>query len=302
MKCLDLVLSVNAEIKDSNLPAFRASITEGIATINRHLTTDEEFGQAEQDVKVLTLLQGKIVTAKEHAIEQAESLNAALNELDEAAAEVGQVRLGLKKLIDTRKAELKTQIVSEYVNHFGEQGDITNARAECIRPALIEVVKGKRTMQTMRGACDTLIADRITAITQCREIIRAWVEREDGLAILVPDEADLELKHTEYVEAELERRLERRKLQEEAEKAKRALAEQKAKEKTEKKQLEAQAKPATATQENRLSAIAEMDAFKVFFVEAMSPIKTAREILVDRENKAKALAFSKAINLEFQKL
>lgn len=302
MKCLDLVLSVNAEIKDSNLPAFRASITEGIATINRHLTTDEEFGQAEQDVKVLTLLQGKIVTAKEHAIEQAESLNAALNELDEAAAEVGQVRLGLKKLIYTRKVELKTQIVSEYVNHFGEQGDITNARAECIRPALIEVIKGKRTMQTMRRACDTLIADRIAAITQCREIIRAWVEREDGLAILVPDEADLELKKTEYVEAELERRLERRKLQEEAEKAKRALAEQKAKEKTEKKQLEEQAKPATATQENRLSAIAEMDAFKVFFVEAMSPIKTAREILVDRENKAKALAFSRAINLEFQKL
>lgn len=302
MKCLDLVLSVNAEIKDSNLPAFRASITEGIATINRHLTTDEEFGQAEQDVKVLALLQGKIVTAKEHAIEQAESLNAALNELDEAAAEVGQVRLGLKKLIYTRKVELKTQIVSEYVNHFGEQGDITNARAECIRPALIEVIKGKRTMQTMRRACDTLIADRIAAITQCREIIRAWVEREDGLAILVPDEADLELKKTEYVEAELERRLERRKLQEEAEKAKRALAEQKAKEKTEKKQLEEQAKPATATQENRLSAIAEMDAFKVLFVEAMSPIKTAREILVDRENKAKALAFSRAINLEFQKL
>ena len=306
MKSLALVLQIKGEVIESNLPDFRKSITDGLQTINRDIRTDEEFGQAELDTKALKDLQGSIVDARNNAMSQAESLNAVLRELDSAADDVRRVRLSLERTVKERKASIKREIVSEYIAYFAERGEVSSARAAAVsRPGLTEAIKGKRTIESMRKACETYATEKLGALEEARGILRAWIDGNDDRKSLLPDEATLELSDPQQLPAELERRLERRRLQEEADKAKRALAEQKAKANAEQAQREEASKPPAKpvttppAKKAELTEEDEMKAFKAAFIAAMAPLKTARASLTFEANQKKAAAFANRVNEAF---
>lgn len=50
---IPLTIETRGEIVTNNLAEFRELVREALGNINRDLTTDEEFGQAELDVKAL---------------------------------------------------------------------------------------------------------------------------------------------------------------------------------------------------------------------------------------------------------
>lgn len=309
---IPLTIETRGEVIASNVDEFRELVRGALANINRELRTDEEFGQAELDVKALKSAEDAVKAAKEKALADAEQLNALFRALDETGEEIRAPRLELEKLITKRKEEVKTELVTEALAKID---CAPRLRAGSFGRSLQEAIKGKRTLDSMRKALEVTVTTHNAMIGKCRVAIDTFTwEHGKELAL---DAEDLEVKSLDQVEAELRRRLEairaeeeRKRLAAEAEKA-RAEAAQARREAAEASKpplppvaspaprpaapVEPQPAPPAAEKPLEIRAAAEWDDFKAKVVAAFAPVKAARAALRCPENQAKAQAFAEAV-------
>lgn len=309
---IPLTIETRGEVIASNVDEFRVLVRGALANINRELRTDEEFGQAELDVKALKSAEDAVKAAKEKALADAEQLNALFRALDETGEEIRAPRLELEKLIAKRKEEVKTELVTEAL---GKLDCAPRLRAGTFGRSLQDAIKGKRTLDSMRKALEVTVTTHNAMIGKCRVAIDTFTwEHGKELAL---DAEDLEVKSLDQVEAELRRRLEavraeeeRKRLAAEAEKA-RAEAAQARREAAEASKpplppvatpaprpaapVEPQAAPPAAEKPLEIEAGAEWDDFKAKVVAAFAPVKAARAALQHPDNQAKAQAFAEAV-------
>lgn len=210
---IPLTVEARGEIITNNLPEFRELVRQALGNVNRDLVSDEQFGQAELDVKALKEAEDAVRTAAVKAFD--DQLKALVDGLNETAEEIRVPRLELEKLIAKRKEDVKSEIIEEFLAAFDI--DPKTARKHFLA-GLQSNIKGKRTLESMRTAC------RVYQTTQQAMIIqsRASIERFVGKfgPELVMDRRELELKSVEAVEAELIRRIEAKKAADEAAKLK----------------------------------------------------------------------------------
>lgn len=237
---IPLTIEARGEIITNNLPEFRNLVREALGNINRDLKSDEQFGQAELDVKALKEAEDAVRTAAVKAFD--DQLKALVDGLNETAEEIRVPRLELEKLIAKRKEDVKSEIVAEYLAAF----DIDPATARKHHLTGLQTqIKGKRTLESMRTACRVYQTTQQALIQKCRGILASF-EKAHG-ADLIMDRRELELERPESLEAELRRRFEakraadeRKRLEEAAEAARAAEAKAKA-------ELEASKQPAKPT-------------------------------------------------------
>lgn len=316
---IPLNIEARGEIITNNLPEFRELVREALGNINRDLKTDEEFGQAEMDVKSLKEAEDKVRAAALQAFD--EQLKALVDGLNETAEEIRVPRLEPEKLIAKRKNDVKSEIVEEFLAAFDI--DPRDARKHFLL-GLECAIKGKRTLESMRTAC------RVFQTTQQAKIIeaRASIERFVGKfgKDLVMDARELELKGREAVEAELLRRYEAKHAADAAAKLKAEADDAKAEANKPPAvpSIAADTTPANVEQgpwvnaPNTASATAplatkpsigdeqsatgnatadeEWTAFKAACLAAFKPLKEAREGLMHSTNVAKAQGFANMIN------
>ena len=235
LEIIPLNVSAKGEVLSSNLAEFRASVKTVLDSIKLTPETDEEFGLAEQHVKMLKGAEDTVKAAKEKALKDAESLHQFFAALDDSSAEIRTARLTLEKKIAEEKEKIRNNLVDDAL-----------ARLECaphlrkreFGNAMAEAIKSKRTIKSIEAALDAAVAKANKDITTNREIIREYIDVCGGTLVL--DEDELETKPIFYVEAELRRRRdvakaaaerarleeEARKAQEEAQRAKAELEEQ----------------------------------------------------------------------------
>ncbi|HEY1122246.1 MAG TPA: hypothetical protein VGE67_11630 [Haloferula sp.] len=301
---IPLSIETRGEVIASNADEFRELVRGALSQINRELKTDEEFGQAELDVKALKGAEDSVKSAKEKALADAEQLQALFRVLDDTAEEIRVPRLELEKLIAKRKGEVKQELITEAV---GKLVCAPRLRAGTFGRSLTESMKGKRTLDSMRKALDVTVLTHNAMIGKSRAAIAAFVETNGQE--LVMDAEDLEVRSPDNVEGELRRRFElhkaegeRLRLAAEAEKARAEVAQMKH------EAAEASkpplppigtAPPRTVPPANQLptemEAAAEWAAFKAKVVAAFAPVKEARGTLQSAENVAKAAAFAEAV-------
>lgn len=310
---IPLTIETRGEVIASNVGEFRELVRGALANINRELKTDEEFGQAELDVKALLGAEQAVKTAKEKALADAEQLNALFRALDETGEEIRAPRLELEKLIAKRKEEVKTELVTEALERLD---CAPRLRASVFGRSLQDAIKGKRTLDSMRKALDVTVTTHNATIGKCRTAINTFTwEHGTELAL---DAEDLEVKSLDHVEAELRRRLEavraeeeRKRLAAEAEKAKAEVAQVKRDAAEASKPPlppvatptaaprpaapEAQRPAPSAVEPPADDAAAEWEAFKAKVVAAFAPVKAARAGLQHPDNQAKAQAFAEAV-------
>jgi hypothetical protein len=313
---IPLTIETRGEVIASNVDEFRELVRGALANINRELKTDEEFGQAELDVKALKGAEDAVKAAKEKALADAEQLNALFRALDETGEEIRAPRLELEKLIAKRKEEVKNELITDAL---GRLDCALRLRAGTFGRSLQEAIKGKRTLDSMRKALDVTVTTHNAMIGKCRVAIDTFIW-EHGKE-LVLDAEDLEVKSLDQVEAELRRRHEavraeeeRKRLAAEAEKAK-AEMEQLKRDAAEasKPPLPPVATPATrvapaapaeaavvpahsaSAKPLEIEVGAEWEAFKAKVMTAFAPVKAARAALQCPENQAKAQAFAEAV-------
>ena len=113
---IPLTVEARGEIITNNLPEFRELVREAMGNINRDLKSDEDFGQAEIDVKALKSAEDAVRDAAVQAFD--DRLKTMVAELTETAEEIRAPRLELEKLIAKRKDEVKTEIIESALATF----------------------------------------------------------------------------------------------------------------------------------------------------------------------------------------
>ena len=224
---IPLLVEAKGEVLSSNLDLFRASVTEALTYINRELVSDDDFDQADEDVKCLKNAENVVKEAKEKALQDAEELNTLFKALDESSEEVRKVRLELENLIKSRKETRRKELIQE----ARERLICADHLKDSVFIGIFDsTIKGKRSMDSLKKALDIAVATGNAIITGSRKVIADYVAKH-GVDI-VPDKDELEVRDCKIVESELRRRVEARaaaaekkRLEEEAAKAKAELAE-----------------------------------------------------------------------------
>ena len=307
---IPLEVETRSEIIASNLPAFRDLIRQRLGQINRELKTDEDFEQAEQDVKALKDAEDKARSAAIKVMD--DHLKALFNGLNETAEEIRVPRLEIEKLIAARKEAVKKEIIEEFLGNFDI--DPLDARKHYLH-GLQASIKGKRALESMRTACRVFQSSAQAVIHASRKSIEMF-ERAHG-PDLTMDRRELELKSNEYVAGELRRRFEAKKAADERKRLEQDAAEARAAEAKAKAELEP-AEPINPRNPHNLppppkigsipvgrAAIAEPETISVdeewkdltkTVVEAFNAIKAHRERLIHEPNKRKILSFGASVN------
>ena len=179
-----LHIEVSGMVTSSNLAEFKENAFAVIGRINRDLTTDEDFVDAAKSVKWCAEVEARLVKAKQHALKQTASIDELFKTIDEISAEARQVRLGLDKLVTTRKASIKQGMVSAAQEVLSEHISSCMSLASMpIMPYIASdfagVTKGMSSLANMLDAVDTELARcKIEADKKCSCIIAnlAWFD------------------------------------------------------------------------------------------------------------------------------
>ena len=159
-----LHIEVNGMVMASNLVQFKEHALEVFGSINRELTTDQHFADAEKAVKWCADVESRLVAAKEHALSQTASIDALFKAIDDISAEARRTRLELDKLVKARKEELRANIVTDASATLRAHIDALNTRIgkpfmPAVQADFAGAIKGKKSLDSMRSAVDTALAN-----------------------------------------------------------------------------------------------------------------------------------------------
>lgn len=252
---IPLTIETRGEIITNNLPEFRELVRDALANINRELKTDEDFEQAEKDVKALKAAEDAVRAAAIKAFD--DQLKALVDGLNETAEDIRAPRLEIEKLIAKRKDEVKADLIRQAM----ERLDCAPRLRESIYGrSVADAVKGKRSFDGMSKALETMVTIHNGTIAKSRGMIETF-ERAHG-PDLTMDREDLEVKSPDSVEGELRRRFESKKaneekkrLEEEAVAARAAEAKAKAEAAAAEAKAKAEEQPATAPDQEATNVV-----------------------------------------------
>lgn len=291
MELIELKIETRGEVLSSNLDEFREAVRGALALVNRSPESDEEFGQAEVDVKALRSAEAVVVSAKEQALSQAEGLQRLFAALDESKEEIRAARLDLEKQIGARKEAMRLELMEA----AKERIDCDPSVRSRFDAMLESSIKGKRTIRSIQEGLDVAVACANKSITETKKVIDEFVA-EHGVS-LVQDREELETRRSDVVGVELRRRLEtflaeqeRRRLASEVAKAK-AEADS-VKEVLTRREVELPEVPLTPA----VDAAGELQVFRERVAAAFGAVKEARGALVHPENVRRVDVFAAAVN------
>ncbi len=321
---MELAVVVKGEVVSSNLVEFRGAVKLFVAAINRNLTTDLEFGQAEDDVKQLKKLEEVHKLSEARVLEQAQGINQLLKELKESSEEVSKVRLELEKTIKSRKEAVKSQLVSTALNKLE---CAPHLRLKTFGSVVENSIKGKKTLDSMEKSLAQIVETINEQLAASKAVIAEYEKDNE----VVPDADTLMLGNAENVRLVLAQRKqareaaeEKKRLEQIAENERNARIKAEAQAKAEREQAQrehaigqttlvetvpapapavapAVASPAVVAPEQATSE-EEMSIFMNVCLNAFAQLKTARAEIKHEENAVKIDAFRGSINAAWKVL
>lgn len=158
-----LRLEVTGMVTGSNLDVFKAHALAVFAGINRELSTDAQFADAEKTVKWCADVEDRLAAAKQHALSQTASIDELFRTVDEISAEARRVRLDLDKLVKARKEAIRGEIVAAATEEWRKHLEGLNTRLgrpymPIVATDFPGVIKGKRTIDSLHDAVNTELA------------------------------------------------------------------------------------------------------------------------------------------------
>ncbi len=180
-----LLVEVTGRVTASNLREYRDHALAVFAGINRELTTDQHFADAEKTVKWCGMVEERLAAAKQHALSQTASIDELFRTIDDISAEARRVRLDLNNLVTRRKVEVKEAIIKggrdAFASHVQALKDETRgAFVQMGMPDFAGAVKGKRSVASIQDAVDTLLANSKIEADAAAKRIRDNIAFLDG--------------------------------------------------------------------------------------------------------------------------
>lgn len=219
-----LRIEVTGMVTASNLEQFREHALAVFDGINTDLQTDEDFADAEKTVKWCGEVEKRLDTAKEAALAQTQSIDELFRAIDSIKDTARQTRLKLDKLVKARKEAIRNEILQAgkeaYAAHLAKLNESVSAGANLLNtmsgaapsPDFAGVMKGKKTVKSLRDAVDGELARVKIAANEIAERVRANLKTLEGLVkddqrFLIQDWRELVFKDGEAMEAIVKNRV-----------------------------------------------------------------------------------------------
>lgn len=156
-----LRINVTGMVQSSNLKIYEDQANQFIESINTDLQTDEDFANAENLAKFCKDAEKEIEAAKKAALAQTEDIDQLFRAIDKIKEDMRQKRLQIEKKVKTKKENIKRDIVAaaqdklrEHMRELSEKCGVMIGHNADFAGAM----KGKRTLTSLRDACDTELA------------------------------------------------------------------------------------------------------------------------------------------------
>lgn len=209
-----LHIEITGQVRASNLNTYREHAMAVLGSINRELTTDQHFADAEKTVKWCEGVEERIRAAKEHALSQTASIEQLFRTLDDVSAETRRVRLELDKLVKARKEAIRGDIVAEATTKLRDHmAKLAKSVGMAVPTSPVDfggAIKGKKQIQSMRDAVDQVLADAKMAASdlahRMAQNLRVLEEHAD-LGHLFPDRVSLAIKMPDDLQAVVSSRI-----------------------------------------------------------------------------------------------
>lgn len=258
-----LHIEVTGMVTASNLSQFKEHALSVFKSINRELTTDQQFADADKTVKWCVEVEEKLKAAKQHALSQTESIDALFRTIDDIIETSRSTRLELDKMVKVRKESIRDEIVLEGKRALTKHLEALNVRLgkPYMPPGFTAdfagAIKGKRSIDSLRDAVGTMLANAKIDSNAIADMIQLNLTTLRDLAAdykaLFPDTVQLVLKPNEVVVLTVKQRIADHKaeIEAEAEKARERIAAQEREKAEASTREEAQRQERERTQEQR---------------------------------------------------
>ncbi len=218
-----LRIEVTGMVTASNLAEFRATALRAIQGVNRQLTTDQHFADAESSIKWCADVESRIAAAKQHALSQTASIDELFRTLDYVSDEIRALRLDQEKLVKARKEIIRDEIQAQAVQTLAAQVADENKAIDPrhavavpheARARIAAAMKGKKTVASLRNAADTcraqIAVELVAKINARKAALGVLAEAKASapeLAGLCHDERDLVDMQPDHLQLLLDNRL-----------------------------------------------------------------------------------------------
>jgi len=170
-----LVVQTEGKVVSSNLMAYQKAAEKFLSTIKTDLQDDQDFADAEYNVKFCGEAEAKLEHAKAAALAQTSTIDEVMRTVDHIKAQFRSKRLELEKLVKTRKEQIKETILNDgrraYADHVATlETEIAPIRLQLVTPDFAGAMKAKRTLASLHDAVGTTLANaKIAANTQAAD-------------------------------------------------------------------------------------------------------------------------------------
>lgn len=146
-----------------NLKVFGERLEAFIEAIDKSPSDDQGFADAEAAIKTLATAETALDAAKASALAQTASIDEMTRTVALYAGQARQTRLMLEKMVKARKETIRVEIVGGGKSALAEHIASLNKRIgrpymPVIQSDFVGVIKGKRTIASLRDAVDTELA------------------------------------------------------------------------------------------------------------------------------------------------
>lgn len=166
-----LLVQTEGKVVSSNLMVYQKAADKFLSTIKTDLQDDQDFADAEYNVKFCGEAEQKLELAKAAALAQTSTIDEVLRTVDHIKAQFRAKRLELEKLVKTRKEQIKETILNEgkrdYADHIAAlEKEITPLRLSLPQPDFAGAMKSLRTLASLHNAVNTTLANAKVAANQ----------------------------------------------------------------------------------------------------------------------------------------
>lgn len=157
-----LKINVTGMVQNSNLKLYEDQAKQFIESINTDLETDEDFANAEKLAKFCKDAEKEIEAAKKAALAQTADIDILFKTIDRIKEDMRQKRLQLDKKVKAQKEKIKREILTaaqdKLSEHMRELAVTCGVGIISSTADFAGAMKNKRTLTSLRDACDTELA------------------------------------------------------------------------------------------------------------------------------------------------
>jgi predicted phage-related endonuclease len=198
-----LFVDITGQVNETNISIVESSAIEFVRSIKKDLQTDQDFANAEQQVKFCKKAEDQLKLVKKQALSKTADIEKLFFTVDKINDELRTTRLALDKQVKEQKQTRKQSIVMQTIGDYKQYVNTVNNNLgdQYLQPTFDfrDSGKGKRTLESFKNALNNALAKAKIEITERSEVAhknKLFIEKNTDCRYLslFPDMRQIALK------------------------------------------------------------------------------------------------------------